>query len=246
MTARVTAGEPLPTLLRRWARAGWGDLRGREWQGVRSTLSALASRLPDKSAAGLITVWDLSQAAGLSERWTRRCLTLLEDIGIITWHRGGLIAGRPCPSYIRVIKKSIVALILEARGIHATREAQHNATTAERLRPWRGKTFKSLRTSPRRSVHAELNASPHPPKGGSHSNTPTPSKGITQLSPKYPQIPPVEKLNQYMLAGSCQHGFESRSACPMCRMSAMTDEQKADFDAALAAWTNYAQGRTAC
>lgn len=244
MTARVTAGEPLPLLLHRWARAGWGDLAGREWQGVRSTLNALATRLPHKGAAGLVTVWDVAQAAGLSERWTRRCLAVLEDIGLIYWSRGGLQAGKPLPSYIKVIKRSVVDLILAARGIHAHRERAHTTATAERLKPWRGKTFKSLR-HPRRSGHAALSASPHPPKGGSNSHTPTPSKkGTPEMKPKYPRIPPVEQLDQFKLVGDCQHGWENRRQCPQCRARAMTDAQIADFEAQLIAFNNYARGYT--
>lgn len=247
MTARVNAGEPLPLLLRRAARAGWGDLAGREWQGVRSTLAALAARLPDKSGAGLITAWDISQAAGLSERWTRRCLGVLEDIGVIIWNRGGIVRGAPQPSYIRVAKSKLVELIVGARRSHAQAEAAHTNHTRARLSAYAGKTFKKTKPWHKpRSVHAALSASPHPPKGGSYDATPTPiRKGIEKMAPQYPKIPPVEKLNPFKLIGECQHGFGERRQCPLCRADAMTDSQRADFEAALQAWNRYVACRTA-
>lgn len=168
-----TAFWPLPSLLRSLSRAGWGDLAGREYQGVRSTLTALANRLPDKSAEGLATAEQISAAAGLSERWVRRCLTVLEDLGLITWQRGGVIDGRPAPSFFQVVKTRLVALIGKARGSRAEAEAEHRATTAERIRkagltytmrPRRRGKKKSAKSS--RSAHAELSASLSTPYGG--------------------------------------------------------------------------------
>lgn len=174
-----TAWWPTPSLLRSLSRAGWGPLAGREYQGIRSTLTALANRLPDKSGEGLSTAEQISAAAGLSERWTRRCLNVLEDLGIITWQRGGVINGSPAPSFLTIVKSRLVELISQARGLRTTVETEHRAKTRQRIkdaglnytiRPGRKK--KPARS--RGSAHAELSASLStpiggmPPRGNSH------------------------------------------------------------------------------
>ena len=168
-----TAFWPLPSLLRSLSRAGWGPLSGREHQGVRSVLTALANRLPDKSAEGLSTAEQISASAGLSERWTRRCLTVLEDLGLIVWQRGGVIDGRPAPSFFQVVKSRLVALIAKARGTRDTAEAEHRAKTQQRItaaglkytmRPGRRRKTKPAKS--RGSAHAELSASLLTPIGG--------------------------------------------------------------------------------
>lgn len=171
MTATPTAHWPLPSLLRSLSRAGWGDLAGRAHQGVRSTLLALANRLPDRGAAGLVTAEQVAAAAGLSERWVRRCMTVLEDAGVIEWQRGGVIDGRPAPSMIRIVKDVLVNLIHAARGDRAKVEAAHRAKTQERIRS-AGLSYtmrpprKTRGKQTRRSAHAELSASLSTPKGG--------------------------------------------------------------------------------
>ena len=160
----LTAYRPTDSLMTSLARAGWGDLTGRQLQGVRSTLRALVDLLPHRAGQGEATAAQIADASGLSERWTRRCLHLLEDAGLIRWDRGGVAYGRPQPSAFRIVKTALVALIKGARPVLAVIQARRAEQTAHRLR---GITFlKSRGRQTRRSVHAALSADPHPQGGG--------------------------------------------------------------------------------
>lgn len=158
----VTAGRPVDSLVGSLARAGWGDLTGREHQGLRSTLRALVDLLPHRSAQGLVTAAQVADVAGLSERWTRRCMAVLEEAGLIVWTRGGVIAGAPAPSHVRIAKSVVVAMIGGARPIL-------DAIRAERARRTRARVEGLAYVMPgkrrRRSAHAELSASPRPLTG---------------------------------------------------------------------------------
>lgn len=131
--ASLNPRAPLPSLMTSLARAGWGPLAGRRWQGVRSTLSGLVARLPHASGQGLVTVEQIAAGAGLSVRWTRRCLYVLEDRGLIRWTRGGIVAGKPAPSCIRVIKSALVGVIGASRILRDACVATHQAATAARI-----------------------------------------------------------------------------------------------------------------
>lgn len=129
----LTAGWPLPKLLAALARAGWDCLDGARLQGVRSVLRALTDLLPHGSALGEVTANQVADATGLTQRWTRRCLHVLEDAGIITWHRGQLLDGRPTPGVIKVSKRSLVAMIRRARGQMDERLRARAAELTERI-----------------------------------------------------------------------------------------------------------------
>lgn len=131
---KLTAGAPLPVLLDALSRAGWADLDTGAAQGVRSTLNALRVLLPHKSATGTVTTNQVADAAGLSSRWTARCLHVLEAAGLIVWTRGQLIAGTPMPGVIRVVKVAIVDLIRRARNSHDDRTRARAAETSARIR----------------------------------------------------------------------------------------------------------------
>ncbi|MCI7688936.1 MAG: hypothetical protein MSQ68_00980 [Trueperella pyogenes] len=179
MAKEPTAYWPTPSLIRSLSRVGWGELSGREFQGVRSTLRALADLLPDKSGKGAATAYQISEASGLSERWTRRCLNVLEDMGIIKWDRGGVVDGRPAPSWFTIVKNALVVAIHKAREIATGRRLQHREKTASRLQTLkpRARVFNSRQSAgSRRSTHAELSASLRPPYGGGSKITPTGNK----------------------------------------------------------------------
>lgn len=171
-----TAYRPVPSLLTSLRRAGWGDLAGRDMQAVRTTLAALADRLPHKSATGRTTVAQVADAAGLSERWTRRCMTVLEDLGLIEWQRGGVQRGLPVPSVVRIIKTALVDLIEAARPIQAARDTARAIATRARIAAarlwWCG---------PRKrwSGHAALSADPHPKRGVTNGDD-SPNPAIKQ------------------------------------------------------------------
>lgn len=159
---------PTPALIRSLSRAGWGPLgEGRKYQAVRSVLRALSDRLPDGSAQGAVTAYQISESTGgLSERWTRRCLIVLEELGIIEWTRGGIIAGAPAPSFIRIIKSALVELINGARPEADARAVERRRATYRRLATLnqRATIFKPVKSSG--SLHAELSANLRPPYGG--------------------------------------------------------------------------------
>ena len=169
---KLTAGAPLPVLLDALARAGWADLDTGAAQGVRSTLNALRSLLPHKAAQGLVTTNQVADAAGLSARWTARCLRVLEEAGLITWTRGQLINGTPIPGFIRVTKNKLLDLINRARGARDERLRARAAETSARIRSTlRNPTQTNRRpitTTPTQqkplSLHMEL-SSTLPPQG---------------------------------------------------------------------------------
>lgn len=147
----------LDHLLLSLSNAGWGELSGGALQGIRSTLDALRKTLPPKTGQGQATVAQVAYKAGLSERWVRRCLGVLEEAGVISWQRGGVAYGRPKPSVFRINKKVLVAMIHGARPVLAALRARRKAQTDARLAGlWFVKTKKGYN---RRSVHAELQGS---------------------------------------------------------------------------------------
>lgn len=155
-----TAGWPLPSLLGSLARAGWGELDGRANAGLRTVLHGLEVRLPRASASGLVTEAQLADATGLSLRWVRRCLGVLERLGVIEWHRGGISAGKPRPSLIKVSKRVLVELIARARPEILERLARRAEATAARLAQL--PAFLPGQRRNRRSGHAELSAALSP------------------------------------------------------------------------------------
>lgn len=159
-----TAWMPTNTLTSSLARAGWGDLSGRSMQGIRSTLRALVDLLPYRSGEGFATAGQIADAAGLSERWVRRCLHLLEDAELVRWTRGGVVMGRPSPSHFRISKSVLVALIGGARPMLAAVQRARAERTARRL-----DGLRFVKSQPRRSAvaaHAELSDSPNPYREG--------------------------------------------------------------------------------
>jgi hypothetical protein len=169
--ATPTAFWGTPSLVRSLSRAGWGDLAGREFQGLRTTLHALTASLDDRSGQGMVTVAQVAQRAGLSLRWTRRCLHVLEDLGVIAeWRRGYVAGGRVVASWIRLSKQVLVDLVDAARPLREAADAARRRITAARVA---GLAY--VRRN-RRSAHGELSA-----------HLPTPSGEVsTDLAPKAP------------------------------------------------------------
>ena len=166
-------------------RAGWGDLAGADLRGVRITLSALSRILPDGSAQGTSTAEQIAAATGYSVRWTRRCLYALEDIGLLTWRRGGIAASQPEASWFRIDKKVLSALVGIARQARDEITAKLRARTAARIRGLRVEYLRS-RTHKRRSVPVELSAT-LPPIG-------------EVLSPPASVEPPSTNTSSYVAA----------------------------------------------
>lgn len=157
-------------LIRSLSVSGWGALSGRRYQGLRSTLQALAHCLPSKSGEGMATAYQIADAAGLSDRTVRTRLAELEDLGIITWTRGGVIDGRPRPGFFRIVKRKLVALIADAKAALHDKLAKRRDDTAARLSCLRQRAvFKRRNTRKSASSHAETTSSPLTPNGGGPS-----------------------------------------------------------------------------
>lgn len=177
------------------ANSGWGELSGRAMQGVRSTLHALVATLPYGSGAGRATAYDVAMRAGLSLKWTARCLHLLEDLGLIEWTRGGITIesasrrqGRP--GWFRIVRTRLVELVLLARPINDERTRAYRAQTLERIRSIKTKYVRTrLMNQTRRkerlprSEHVELNNYPTPLAGGSGGPPPRSGDLLTSQAP---------------------------------------------------------------
>lgn len=180
-------------LVRSLGRAEWGPLEGTEWRGPRAILGALADLMHDgrtgRSATLTVTATQVAHRAGYGVRWTRTCLQVLEDIGVIEWHRGGVIDGTPRPGIVKVIKTRLCEWITLARARHDERERRRRDETARRLR-----RLRLLRLAPRlpRSLHAAVSASPSLYEGGRRAawappstpvHTPPPEEGTDMRGP---------------------------------------------------------------
>lgn len=228
-TALPTAWAPTPSLVRSLRRAGWGPLGGREWGGVRAVLDALAATLPDRSGEGLMTMPQLAERAALSERWTRRCMGVLEDLGVVTWSRGGVVDGRPVPSVVRIVKQVLVELIAQARPLRDAADAARRQATRARLAA--AAHLRGPGRYRRSSDHAALSASPPTLRGGASGPPPT-EKGTTIMRP--------------VITITCEHDGDAglikrpdgtlMPRCPMCRRA----RERAERDRLVAPVIDYA------
>lgn len=151
---RLTAGASGHVLIKALKRAGWGSLAGPEFRGVRGVYVALVETLDGKSGQGKATAWQIAEQAGYTERWTRRCLQVLEELDLIEWQRGGVVDGKPVPSWFRVSKAALLVLITLARTAATERQAEQQTRTRERIARYR--LHRTRGTRNRRSVHAEV------------------------------------------------------------------------------------------
>lgn len=148
-------------------RARWGALAAPAWRCHRHLLTVLGDLLWDQHAGRrgtlVITARQLADAVCYSERWVRSALHELEELGIVEWHRGGVIEGRPQPGILRVVKRRLCDLIEEARAAHEKRLARRREVTRARLAGLRLLRIPPFRR--RGAAHAEVNAT-LPPSGG--------------------------------------------------------------------------------
>lgn len=171
----LTAAAPVPVLTGALMRSGWHDLSGKQWHGLRAILLAVAQSVEPRSGSGYATANQIAdKAGGYSTRWTRHLLHELEALGVITWWRGGIVSGKPEPSWFRINKKTLLALIKGGRvrldEVLAKRrertQARINGLRKITVKPRRsqrpGKAIPAQAVNP--AVHAELNAS-LPPNG---------------------------------------------------------------------------------
>lgn len=156
---RVTAGWPLSRLVAALRRARWGVLGERDWHGLRAVLLALCDLAGDKTGRVEATAWQIAGRAGYKERWTRSRLQALEQLGVLTWWRGGVSRGRPQPSIFIISRRRLAELVEEARPMREAAIEDRRRATVERLRDIRTGEAKSPEPRFRRSAHAAVSAS---------------------------------------------------------------------------------------
>ena len=202
-----TAHAPVPSLVRTLSRQGWGPLHGRAMKGRANVLRALSDAVvDDETGDGKATLWQLAQHAGMSMRHARRCLNTLEDLGLVVWWRGGMLAGRSIPSRFRVVKTALVALIKEAWDLMAQRTREHAEAEAHRLATEGPRQTKRLthrrhienKTEGQkpRSEHEDVMSHLHTSKEG--GDTPPPSEKFIPLPDTHPQD--VQRINEAAIA----------------------------------------------
>lgn len=153
----LTAGAPANVLLEALERAGWGSLAGADLRGVRHVLAALTRCLEPRSGAGKATAEQIADRAGYTSRWTRRCLHILEELELIEWDRGGILDGKPVPSWFRVSKAGLLALVKIARRSATERLSERHRATRARIAAYSlVRTKSKRRPQTRRSNHAEV------------------------------------------------------------------------------------------
>ena len=188
MTRTVSAGWSLDRLVSALARAAWAELEPRAASGLRTVLRGLVDVLPHGSASGQTTAHQLADTTGLSERWVRRCLALLEDMGLITWTRGYILAGEPVPSIIRVSKRALADLVNRARRAMPERLQQRADELAARVRETIRTRSTRKQPGPAKTLvkTAELSTAPSP------SREETDPLGEARYHPDHPSPPSSE------------------------------------------------------
>lgn len=155
----VTGGWPLARLVDALARAGWGPFAGRYWGATRAILQALGTLL-GPSGQGMTTAPQIADAAGYSEVWVRRKLHELEDAGILSWDRGGIVDGAPTASFVRVDKKQLADVVNRARQEAGPKVLERARETARRIAEAGLRYTKSLRGKRRGPSVTEAQPSP--------------------------------------------------------------------------------------
>lgn len=145
MSRKLTAHAPVFQILAALRRAGWGQLKGAKYRVHRVILDTLVSvsRSQNQDLAGTftITATQLADQASYSERHVRTALQDLDSWGIITWHRGGIFEGAPKPGWLRINKKTLVAMLHAARPEYDRELNRRRRETRKRLEQFRLNTF---------------------------------------------------------------------------------------------------------
>lgn len=226
----VSPWMPLHSLVDTLARAEWGPLSGAEWRSARTilhTLSRIAwEQKTSRSAAVLTTAGQISQRAAYSERWTRVTLQVLEEIGVLEWHRGGIIEGAPRPSVFKVIKSKLVELILCARLSHDAADERRRVATRIRLAQLR--KLRIPPQYPKRSSPCGSEFDPPPLTGEDGSPSDLPSTITDSPHEKEDEMTSTQPAYVRYLARECHHSGASAGdpmTCPQCKYAAIMHAQ---------------------
>lgn len=131
---KIRGGTPPRFQVEKLARAGWGSLSGPSFRGTRLVLRDLAEACHPWTGVVLTTAEQIAARVGYSERWTRNKIHELEAMGLIAYGPGGIRNGKPMPSFIRVNKAELSALVNPARYARDKSLEARRKATSDRLR----------------------------------------------------------------------------------------------------------------
>lgn len=158
------ASWPVQALIRRWSRSGWGDMNEARYRGVVRTLMALGDAVAEERNGRdscRITTGQLAARSGYCAKWTQTSLNYLEQLGLITWTRGGIWNGKPRPSRIVIQRARLAAITREAMQIGDERDRVHCEAVREKIR----KLGSPRWLQSRGFRHVEAAATPRPLRG---------------------------------------------------------------------------------
>ncbi len=137
--AKVSSRWTCYQLIAALAHRGWGPLR-EGIPGLVHILQAISHTVDPYTGTGYTTAPQLADAAYKSERWVRHCINQLDALGVIEWYPGGIKDGRPAPSFVKIVKATLVELIEVAQESHDKRMLERRAAFEARVRrlPRRG------------------------------------------------------------------------------------------------------------
>lgn len=196
----------------------WGVLDGREHRGVRDVLRMLCQL--QHSKAVVITGRQLAKRVGLSEKWTRHCLHVLEALGIVRWTRGHIEQGRPRPGWITVRAGRLAQVVAHAREEARTARAQARAETNDRIR----RTIRNHTLWPRKKRHnplsdqAELSASLPLSRGKDAGASPPAAPSRPLPAPEGGLVIPRECIHDLPIVKMGDH-----DRCAQCRRALQRD-----------------------
>lgn len=234
---RPSPAQDVMQLTNSLAKAGWGsDFAAPAFRASRIVLRELANAMyaarRGRAAAIDITAPQLADRTGYTERWTRDALVTLEALGLIQWHRGGIVEGAPRPSLIRIVKAALSDLIYTARVWHDDVLDARVIATKARIRAtlrWRFCKGRKRRANPHAEVTAFLplyEGRKGAPLGAAQpvlsslkqSVSPEPTEGQEQMSTPDPEYMPV----------ICGHGASAPRFCNACRSEAWQAQTAAE------------------
>ena len=201
--AKVSTRWTCYQLIAALAHRGWGPLR-EGIPGLVHILQAISHTVDPYTGTGYTTAPQLADAAYKSERWVRHCINQLDALGVIEWYPGGIKDGRPAPSFVKIVKTTLVELIEVAQESHDARMLERRAAFEARVRrlPRRGwvrnpKAINRRRMREALVLHARQARAKVQPEASAH---PTPLREGTIGSPSLDKDLSTDQAERIKLA----------------------------------------------
>lgn len=201
--AKVSTRWTCYQLIAALAHRGWGPLR-EGIPGLVHILQAISHTVDPYTGTGYTTAPQLADAAYKSERWVRHCINQLDALGVIEWYPGGIKNGQPAPSFVKIVKSSLVELIEVAQESHDKRMLERRAAFEARVRrlPRRGwvrnpKAINRRKMHEALAMHARQSRAKVQPEASTH---PTPLREGTIGSPSLDKDLSTDQAERIRLA----------------------------------------------